>query len=64
MGRPDVLPAGDLGIRHAIHKGWSLPAVPEVEQARLFGVGWSPFRSYAAALLWASLAHADPRRPT
>lgn len=60
LHRPDVLPAGDLGIRHAIQREWSLPAVPGVEQARVFGSRWAPFRSYAAALLWISLSPADP----
>ncbi|SNY25923.1 DNA-3-methyladenine glycosylase family protein [Paractinoplanes atraurantiacus] len=55
LRRPDVLPAGDLGIRHAIQRAWEQPAVPSVDEAREFGARWSPFRSYAAALLWASL---------
>lgn len=54
--RPDVLPAGDLGIRHAAMRVWRLPAVPRIEQVRELGARWSPRRSYAAALLWTSLA--------
>jgi len=56
LRRPDVLPAGDLGIRHAIQREWQLSAAPSVEEAHEFGARWSPRRSYAAALLWASLA--------
>ncbi|WP_433037989.1 DNA-3-methyladenine glycosylase family protein [Actinomycetospora sp. CA-053990] len=61
LRRPDVLPAGDLGIRHAVGAEWpgrwqeqgsALPSAAEVAQ---LGRGWRPYRTYAAALLWASL---------
>jgi DNA-3-methyladenine glycosylase II len=55
LRRPDVLPAGDLGIRQAVRRAWSWPALPRIEQVRQLGERWSPDRSYAAALLWASL---------
>ena len=54
LHRPDVLPAGDVGIRNAIHRAYRLqqrPSEPDVaERAR----AWAPFRSYASALLWES----------
>jgi DNA-3-methyladenine glycosylase II len=56
LRRPDVLPAGDLGIRKAVQAQWGLPAVPSIDYVQKLGVVWSPWRSYAAALLWASLA--------
>lgn len=55
LRRPDVLPAGDLGIRQAVRNCWSWPALPRIEEVRQLGERWSPFRTYAAALLWASL---------
>jgi DNA-3-methyladenine glycosylase II len=55
LRRPDVLPAGDLGIRQAVRRGWSWPALPRIEDVRQMGERWSPYRTYAAALLWASL---------
>lgn len=55
LRRPDVLPAGDLGIRHAVRAGWSLPELPQVAEVDVRGRGWAPHRTYAAALLWASL---------
>ncbi|MFI5891118.1 DNA-3-methyladenine glycosylase family protein [Actinoplanes sp. NPDC051513] len=63
LRRPDILPAGDLGIRHAIQQGWPQPRVPAEEQARQFGARWSPRRSYATALLWASLPPRHPSKP-
>jgi DNA-3-methyladenine glycosylase II len=55
LRRPDVLPAGDLGIRQAVRGAWALPALPRIEEVRQRGERWSPYRTYAAALLWASL---------
>jgi DNA-3-methyladenine glycosylase II len=55
LRRPDVLPAGDLGIRQAVGRAWALPAVPTVDDVRALGERWSPQRTCAAALLWASL---------
>jgi DNA-3-methyladenine glycosylase II len=56
LGRPDVLPSGDLGIRRAvqIRYGWEeLPAPSEVDR---IGEPWRPYRTAAALLLWRSLA--------
>jgi DNA-3-methyladenine glycosylase II len=53
--RPDILPAGDLGIRQGIKRVWELPEIPSIKQARTRGLAWSPFRTYAAILLWNSL---------
>jgi DNA-3-methyladenine glycosylase II len=55
LRRPDVLPAGDLGIRHAVQAAWSLPREPSIQEVEDRGAGWAPYRTYAAALLWASL---------
>ena len=67
LRRPDVLPAGDLGIRQAVERAWALPALPTIAEVSSFGQRWSPFRTCAAALLWASLQPApgpDGRRPS
>jgi DNA-3-methyladenine glycosylase II len=60
LQRPDVLPAGDVGIRRGIRLAWELPETPSVEEARITALPWSPYRTYAAALLWRSLRPADP----
>ncbi|WP_427168909.1 DNA-3-methyladenine glycosylase family protein (plasmid) [Streptomyces sp. C1-1] len=56
LKRPDILPAGDIGIRRAIERAWQFDAVPGVEETRRRAFPWSPYRTYAAALLWASLS--------
>jgi DNA-3-methyladenine glycosylase II len=58
LRRPDVLPAGDLGIRQAVGRAWARPAVPTIDEVREFGERWSPQRTCASALLWASLRSA------
>lgn len=55
LRRPDVLPAGDLGIRQAVRRGWALPDLPAPDEVQSIGERWSPQRTCAAALLWASL---------
>jgi len=55
LRRGDILPAGDLGIRAAIRSVYSLDDVPSIEDVRRIGQPWSPYRTYAAALLWRSL---------
>jgi DNA-3-methyladenine glycosylase II len=55
LHRPDVLPAGDLGIRRAVQRHWHLHQLPSVAQVRILATSWSPCRTWAAALLWRSL---------
>jgi DNA-3-methyladenine glycosylase II len=55
LGRPDVLPVGDLGIRRAfmLHYGFSeLPTAPEMER---IAESWRPYRTLASLFLWRSL---------
>jgi DNA-3-methyladenine glycosylase II len=55
LHRPDVLPAGDLGIRRAVQAQWHLDKLPSPREVRSRASAWAPWRSYAAAMLWRSL---------
>jgi DNA-3-methyladenine glycosylase II len=55
LHRPDVLPSADVGLRVAVQREWRLPARPTAQEVERRAEPWSPFRTYAAALLWASL---------
>jgi DNA-3-methyladenine glycosylase II len=55
LGRPDVLPAGDLGIRHAVQAVYALDRVPTENEVRGVGERWRPNRSLATAYLYGSL---------
>lgn len=59
LARPDVLPPADLGIRRAIAAQWRLEDLPSPSEVQARAAAWSPYRSYAAALLWRSLAPAN-----
>ena len=61
LGRPDIWPAGDLGLQVAIGDDLGFGARPvEVEMRRL-GEAWRPWRSVAACLFWQSYLHARGR---
>src|ERR671937_506644 len=55
LGRPDVLPVGDLGIRRAAQVQYGLGELPGPEELRLLAEPWRPARSIACLYLWRSL---------
>ena len=52
LGRSDILPAGDLGIRQAVQRLDRLPDIPDEGAVRRRGACWQPYRSLAALYLW------------
>lgn len=57
MGRKDLLPAADIGLRNAIKKLYGLSHQPNEQEVRDLGAGWSPWSSYMTFYLWESLNH-------
>ena len=55
LGRPDVLPVGDLGVRRAVEKAYGLPALPDEDALRTLADPWRPHRTLASLYLWESL---------
>lgn len=55
LGRPDVWPAADFGLRKAAQKLLGQAAMPSVEEMRALAEPWRPYRTYAAWYLWRSL---------
>jgi DNA-3-methyladenine glycosylase II len=55
LGRPDVLPVGDLGVRRAAQLAYGLEALPSAEELERLGERWRPYRSLASLYLWESL---------
>ncbi len=53
LGRPDVWPVGDLGIRNAVARAYSLE--PNKENLALVAEPWRPWRSIASWYLWRTL---------
>ena len=56
LGRPDILPADDLGLMNAAHRVYQLRKRPTPDKLRRMGEAWRPYRSVAAWYLWQSLA--------
>jgi DNA-3-methyladenine glycosylase II len=52
LGRPDVWPAGDVGLHAAYHRLAGLAARPSVAELTAIAEAWRPWRSVAARLLW------------
>jgi len=52
LGRPDVLPVDDLGIRKAIQVAYSLTEIPEREEIEELAKNWHPYCSVASLYLW------------
>jgi 3-methyladenine DNA glycosylase/8-oxoguanine DNA glycosylase len=55
LGRPDVLPADDLGLLNATQRAYGLRKRPTPDRLRKMGEAWRPYRSVAAWYLWTSL---------
>lgn len=52
LGRPDVLPVHDFGIRNGFRIGYRRTSMPEPQQVWRYGERWRPFRTAAAWYLW------------
>lgn len=52
LGRPDVLPVDDFGVREGWRRIKDLPAQPRPKELAAIGEAWSPWRSTAAWYLW------------
>jgi DNA-3-methyladenine glycosylase II len=55
LGRPDILPVGDLGIRRAVQIAYGLGDLPDVAELTRIAQPWQPHRTLACLYLWASL---------
>ncbi len=55
MGRKDVFSYGDLGLRKAIRKIYGVKKDPTKKQMEKIISAWSPYKTIACRILWASL---------
>ena len=55
LERPDVLPVGDLGIRRAIERAYTLEELPDSATMQAIAEPWRPHRTLACRYLWRSL---------
>ena len=55
LGRPDVLPLGDLGVRKGFARTFGKRKLPEPAAMTRRGERWRPYRSVASWYLWRAL---------
>ncbi|MEP7064755.1 MAG: DNA-3-methyladenine glycosylase [Gemmatimonadota bacterium] len=55
LGRPDILPVLDLGIRNAFRRAYRLRKEPTAKRMFAIAKPWAPYRSVASWYLWQSL---------
>jgi DNA-3-methyladenine glycosylase II len=52
LGRPDVLPVGDLGVRNSMMAAYRLEDPPKPDDMVRISESWRPYRSAGAWYLW------------
>ena len=55
LGRPDILPADDIGLMNAVHRAYGMRKRPTPDKLRKIAEAWRPYRSVASWYLWQSL---------
>lgn len=55
LGRPDVLPVHDYGIRKAMQRAYRLRELPKPDRMEKIAARWRPYRTVACWYLWRSL---------
>ena len=61
MGRADVLPLSDYGVRAGAQLVHGLGQMPSVKELDALGQAWRPYRSLASLYLWRALDQARER---
>ena len=52
LGREDVLPVDDLGVRRGFQLSHGLEQMPNAADLAEYGLRWGPYRSFAALYFW------------
>ena len=55
LGRPDVLPVGDYGVRKGMQRLYRLRSLPEAPAMERIAAAWRPYRSVGTWYIWRSL---------
>ncbi len=61
LGRPDVLPASDYGVRKGFQRAFRTRALPTPAQVLRRGERWRPYRTVASWYLWRAIDNPDGR---
>jgi DNA-3-methyladenine glycosylase II len=63
LGRADVLPVDDLGLRGAIRTAYGLRKTPSKDRVARIARSWQPYRTLACFYLWRSFERPKKERP-
>lgn len=55
LGRPDILPVADLGLRAGVQRHYGLSELPNKETLTALAEPWRPYRSVATWYIWKSV---------
>lgn len=64
LGRPDVLPVDDFGVRSGFRIAYRTRAMPTPQAIRRYGERWRPYRTLAAWYLWRATERAAELAPS
>jgi DNA-3-methyladenine glycosylase II len=64
LGRPDILPIDDFGLRNGLRIAYELESMPKPKELEQFGMRWRPWRSVAAWYLWRTTDSEGRQRKT
>ena len=59
LGRPDILPVGDYGVRKGMQRLYRLRELPKPQKMERIAAAWRPYRSIASWYLWRSVDDTD-----
>ncbi len=63
LGRPDVLPVDDYGVRNGFRIAYGRRSMPTPKQVLRYGERWRPYRTVAAWYLWRAADRANRTKP-
>jgi DNA-3-methyladenine glycosylase II len=63
LGRPDVLPTLDLGIKKGFQKLFKLRTMPDHDKMNKLAKTWAPYRTLASWYLWRLADEGNNNRP-
>lgn len=52
LGRPDVLPVLDLGIRKGVQRAYRLRKLPDAKRIEKIAAPWTPYRTVGSWYMW------------
>ncbi|HEY8091368.1 MAG TPA: methylated-DNA--[protein]-cysteine S-methyltransferase [Polyangiaceae bacterium] len=64
LGRQDVLPVGDFGVRNGFKLAYGKKEMPSPKELAKHGEKWAPYRSVAAWYMWRAVDLAKKKEPT